>query len=301
MINLLTVLLLAPVQADDSVKTCLVQVHPAPGKDAAPPLRRSAGQQRAIVLIHGYRVLWRDALVPEASLQSWQQSGSILVRALSKEGDVFSFAYGQNAGVDVVAGSAALRDSIRRVRALGYSEVVLVGHSAGGLVVRQFVEDCPDAGVTRVVQVSAPNLGSDWSKQAVVLPKSQRPFVLSLSEQARRERAGKAKGIPAKVQFVCIVGVGLGSGDGLLSVSCQWPDELQRQGVPAVPLKTVHLMAVRTKVGADVIARAVREKQPRWNETKVREMRDSFARGHKTASSRPMSESGSSSTTKASP
>ena len=49
---------------------------------------------------------------------------------------------------DRIAGSAALADNIRRVRQLGYKEIILLGHSAGGVIVRQFVEDHPDAGVT---------------------------------------------------------------------------------------------------------------------------------------------------------
>src|SRR6266481_2076616 len=51
--------------------------------------------------------------------------------------DVFALAYSQEVGVERVAETPVLRQAVSKLKALGYREVVLVGHSAGGLVARQ--------------------------------------------------------------------------------------------------------------------------------------------------------------------
>src|SRR5207244_2414497 len=121
--------------------------------------------------------------------------------------DVFAFAYSQDVPLETVADGPGLRDGVRRLKALGYREIVLVGHSAGGLVARQFVEDYPGAGVTKVVQVCAPNGGSAWAKARMAVRKKQEAFLASLTRKDRRlslhERAEKR--IPADVEFVCVV------------------------------------------------------------------------------------------------
>ncbi len=54
-------------------------------------------------------------------------------------------------------------------------------------------------------------------------------------------------------------------------VSCrsQWSEELQRQGVPAIPLATTHFLVMRTREGAEKIAELVRDRQVRWDAAKV--------------------------------
>ncbi|HZT82653.1 MAG TPA: hypothetical protein VFA26_20660, partial [Gemmataceae bacterium] len=206
---------------------------------------------------------------------SWVQPDGHLVKALLPDADVFAFGYAQTAPVTEVAAQPALPAAVRWLRSAGYREVVLVGFSAGGLVARQLVEDVPGLGVTKVVQVCAPNGGSSWAKVKTGLPAGQGPFVESLTKAARAKwhEARRDRRVPDGVQFVCVVGTGLGVGDGVVTTRSQWPEDLQRQGVPAVLLHTEHLRAVRTAEGAKVIALLVREELPRWDAQQVAAMR----------------------------
>jgi pimeloyl-ACP methyl ester carboxylesterase len=156
-------------------------------------------------------------------------------------------------------------EAISRLKWADYSEIVLVGHSAGGLVVRQFVEENPDAGVTKVVQVAAPNTGSGWAELVDAVRPLQKPFVDSLRKGVRaswEEKHGR-KPLPDHVQFVCIVGTGLGLGDGVVSAASQWPKDLQEQGVPAVVFRGDHGSVVFGRAGARLIAETVRQNFPR--------------------------------------
>jgi hypothetical protein len=277
-------LVVAPAVPD----TRFVQVAPVYREGAAS--QRSAAQWRAVVLLPGLRLHpFSSRNVTKAEWHSWQKPDSPLVKALAPDADVFAFAYSQDVPLETVADGPGLRDGVRRLRALGYREIVLVGHSAGGLVARQFVEDYADAGVTKVVQVCAPNGGSAWAKARVAVRKKQESFLASLSKKDRQlslhERA--AKRIPAAVEFVCVVarlhlpllsprekgehaGRGLlGAGDGIVSAVCQWTPELQEQGVPAVALSAGHSGVVHGQPGIGVIARLVREHVLRWDAATV--------------------------------
>jgi pimeloyl-ACP methyl ester carboxylesterase len=245
-----------------AVETKFVQVAPLPKMAAS--FERSPGQNRAVVLVHGLR--WREVLAKhmgQADFDRWQDPQSKLVQTVKNDADLFAFAYGQNVSVDQIAGSAALAEGIRRVRQLGYKEIILLGHSAGGIVARQFVEDHPDAGVTRVIQVGTPNGGSDWAKG---MPQ---PFIASLTRHERQACMQKRsdKKVPENVELVCVV-TGLGT-DGMVSCRCQWTEDLQKQGIPAVALHKNHHNAIASQAGADVVARLVRENQPRWDAAKV--------------------------------
>jgi len=243
------------------VETKFEQV--APEHETSATFARSPHQSRAVVLVHGLR--WRDGLAShKANFESWQRPDSTLVKTLKKDADVFAFAYGQNVVVDRIAELAELADNLRRVRQLGYKEMILVGHSAGGLIVRQIVEDHSDTGVTKVIQVSAPNGGSDLGKSF------QEPFIASLTKQERQacllKRADKK--IPAHVEFVCVVSGALGT-DLMVLCKCQWTEDLQQQGIPAFALHKNHHNAIASQAGADLIGQLVREKQPRWDPAKV--------------------------------
>jgi pimeloyl-ACP methyl ester carboxylesterase len=157
---------------------------------------------------------------------------------------------------------------------MGYKEVVVVGHSAGGLLARHLVEDCPDVGVTKVVQVCTPNGGSDWAKVQFARG-NQRRFMDSLTKEARQKSLWerKDKTIPKDVEFVCLVGTGLGDGDGVVARSCQWSEDLRKQGIPAVPVKVNHRDAMRTERGAEAIVEAIRGRQARWDADQVKEGR----------------------------
>jgi pimeloyl-ACP methyl ester carboxylesterase len=241
-------------------------VQVAPPIKAGDPLRRSADQHRAVILLHGLFIHpFSKTNVGRAVLHGWQKPDSVFVRRVAEEADVFSFAYSQTLPADEVAQRPDLAEYIAQVRKLGYHEIILLGHSAGGLIARVFVEDHPEAGVTKVIQVCTPNGGSGWATIQAVRA-NQLDFLDSLTKAARR-RAGKeraTRGIPPGVEFVCIVGTGTVTGDGLVQLRCQWPEDLQMQGIPAVALAATHWAAVRTNRGAELAARLVREHQPRW-------------------------------------
>jgi pimeloyl-ACP methyl ester carboxylesterase len=262
--------LLAP--AGPKVESKFEQVAPAPaGGEPA----RTPGRARAVVLIHGYRLHLHDRSVGRPEFRPWQRPGSALVQELAAGSDVFAFAYGQNACLADVVERGGLGRAVARLRKLGYREIVLVGHSAGGLIARQFVEDNPGCGVTKVVQVCAPNGGC--FSATLKVPHSQEAFVRCLTvkgrEQCLKERAGVS--VPDGVQFVCLVGQGVGKvgGDGVVSCRCQWPADLQKQGIPAVGVPVGHREAVRSAKGARALAELVRKEQPRWRPERVRKAR----------------------------
>jgi triacylglycerol esterase/lipase EstA (alpha/beta hydrolase family) len=257
--------------APPAVTSKFEQVAPVPPE--AETVARSKEQARAVVLIHGYRVYAKADDVSRAGFRDWQLPGSKLVRSLAPTADVFSYGYGQNASIDDIVASGGLADGVRLLRKAGYKEIILVGHSAGALIARQFVEDNPDAGVTKVVQVCPPNGGAKAAE--ISLFKSQRAFLDSLTPEGRQEclkgRAGKT--IPGGVQFVCILSNAAGDSDGLVRCDCQWTADLQMQCVPVVPIKVEHRQAPRNETGIEAITAAVRRDQPRWKPEHVREVK----------------------------
>jgi pimeloyl-ACP methyl ester carboxylesterase len=261
-----------------SVDTKLVQLHPGPHEAA--PFERTAGSSRAVVLIHGLQLhAVRGAQVRRASLQSWQRPDGELVRVLGRDSDVFGFAYAQNVSVDAVARSLGLRRAVEQLHDLGYRDIVLVGHSAGGLVARQFVEDFPDEPVAKVIQVGTPNGGSAWAKSHLTLCREQEAFLGSLTKQARQKALDSraAKRVPEHVQFVCVVTVGQALGDWIVACRSQWTEDLQEQGIPAVPVRRNHFSSVRTRETAKLLGELIRDEQPRWDAARVgRTRRDLF-------------------------
>jgi pimeloyl-ACP methyl ester carboxylesterase len=254
--------------ASPALETQFVQVAPARQE------RRwwsTPGQTRAVVLIHGLYVHpFSKTNVMRAHLHSWQKTDCLLVKRLATEADVFAFSYAQTVTADEIAECPDLETQVRRLRQEGYREIILVGHSAGGVIARQFVEDHPHCGVTKVIQVCAPNGGSGWAKWQTVRS-NQIDFLDSLSKPARRRslRARADKQIPAHIEFACIVGTGAIVGDGLVSNRSQYPPGLQSQGIPAYPFNSTHWMALRSQKGVELVVRLVREPQPRWDAPRV--------------------------------
>ena len=134
-------------------------MHPAPGYYGVFPATASSGTTRAVdvVLVHGL-----------------DEPGSIwddLVPALSKAGFTsWEFRYPNDQGIDrsadlLAASWGALPDD---------RPMVLIGHSMGGLVIRDFVtrwrhatavpEVLAGPQVSRVILVGTPNQGSDWAR-----------------------------------------------------------------------------------------------------------------------------------------
>jgi pimeloyl-ACP methyl ester carboxylesterase len=259
-------LLFAP---EPGVDTKFVQV--APAMKTVTPVR-SPGQTRAVVLIHGFRPHPISGANPlRADISGWEEPNSALVKALARESDVFAFGYAQHLPVEEVTRSPALGWHVAALRQAGYTEVVLIGYSAGALLARYHVEDHPGDGVTKVIQVCPPNGGTNWGKFTAGVRQTQEPFLLSLTKESRqaamRDRAGKR--LPPTLEFVCVVGVLGRAGDGLVRFDCQWPRDLQQQGVPAVLLHTAHISAMHSKAVAAKLAELAREPQPRWTAAQV--------------------------------
>jgi pimeloyl-ACP methyl ester carboxylesterase len=237
--------------------------------------KRTPDQRRAVVLMHGYHFHVWDKNVGKAVLRPWQTADANLCKELGKSADVFVFGYGQNATIDGIVKDTKLAQNVAQLRKLGYTEIVLVGHSAGGLIARHFVEDFPDAGVTRVVQICAPNGGSPFAKTPA--PKSQQAFLACLTEKGREqcliERATKQ--IPAKIDFVCVIArreIGADT-DGLVPCRSQWTADLQKQGVPAVCVTIDHHQIVRDGKAATTLADVICSPQPRWSSDRVERAR----------------------------
>lgn len=227
---------------------------------------RTPGQARAVLLIHGLQLHpFSKENVARPLLRDWQKPRGKLPRALVPYADVYAFAYAQDAAVDLVVNGSRLLDDVRYLRRLGYREIVLIGHSAGGVIARQFVEDHPAEGVTKVIQVCTPNGGSTWAKWAAAR-KNQRIFLYSLTKEVRREilELRRDKRLPEDVEFACVVGTGAGEGDGVVRRDCQWTEDLIRQGVPAYTLGTTHPQAMRTARSIALIVDLVRYPAPRW-------------------------------------
>ncbi len=270
---LLTVLLALPPAAAPAAKVDTLFEKVAPAKPAS---GRTPGQGRAVVLIHGLGLhpLARER-AGRAALRSWQKPEGVLVKELARHADVYALSYGQVVAVDKVCEAIHLADRVRELRKAGYRDVVLVGHSAGGLIARQLVEDHPSLGVTKVIQVCSPNTGSGLAAIRAARD-AQVAFLISLGKAARTTFLARRSDlrIPAAVQFACVVGVTVPlGGDGIVSTASQWSEDLQKQGIPAYLLRATHRDAVRSARAAELIARLVREAQPRWKADQVTQAR----------------------------
>lgn len=261
-----------PAPAPAAVATELWQIAPdGGGKPWAAPAERLE-KTRAVVLIPGlfvHTLQPMKATVPDR--RRWEQPKSELVKALAPDFDVFAFGYSQTDTVEAVAQSSGLRDAVADLRGAGYKDIVLIGHSAGGLVARQFVEANPNAGVTKVIAVASPFAGVDVANARLGVPKVQEAFVKSLAPDARAEAAKGACTPPGNgVPLACVVcKLKLVDTDGLVPTRSQWPDDLQKSGVPVVQSATSHFTAMTNPAAVKAIADLAREKLARWSPDEV--------------------------------
>jgi pimeloyl-ACP methyl ester carboxylesterase len=257
---------------------------PTVSKEVGPEVRAelTAGnvgkktKPNAVLLVQGlYLRLLRPEKVAEAELQDWQRPRADLVKELASDFDVYSFGYAQTAPLDVVASTEGMRQRVAALKAAGYEKIVLVGHSAGGVIARQFVERYPTAGVTKIIQVACPNEGAVFASIGIGLPKPQVGFIKSLIPETRRE-ACKActTPVPKDVEFAVVVcKYKRYQGDTIVDVTSQWPDDLQKMGVPAVLVSASHNAAVKDAATIAEIGALARGKLTRWNEGEVAEAR----------------------------
>ncbi len=234
-------------------------------------------RDRAVVLIHGLLPhVWHPERAAKPEAHDWQVKDGKVVKGLADDADVYGFSYAQTRSVDEVVFSRGLRDGLAAVKAAGYKEVVLVGHSAGGLVSRRFVELFPDSGVTKVIAVSSPFGGSGWAKMpGFTLPKTQVPFIQSLSPEAREAcQKDRTTKLPADVEFgVVLCKVSRGDHDTVVGLKSQWPDDLQKQGVPVVLAQCNHMEAMLCEPVAREVATLVNGKVKRWTDDDVAKAR----------------------------
>lgn len=227
----------------------------------------------AVVLIHGLMVHpFRPDLAEWADPHSWQKPTGEIVKSLAADADVFGFSYAQTVSVDSVAISKGFRDGISALKAAGYKQVVLVGHSAGGIISRRFVELYPDAGVTKVLCIGCPHLGSDWAHLPdTILPRTQQRFIQSMQRDVRESLAKEwTTEMSPDVQFCSVLCKlpRLGN-DTVVSLTSQWPDQLQKQGVPAVLVACNHFDAMKSEKTAKAISELMKGKIVRWTPEQV--------------------------------
>jgi hypothetical protein len=222
-------------------------------------------KDRAVLLIPGLKLHpLRPSLVARPELHSWQEPNSDLVRTLSKDFDVFSFGYAQITTLDAVAQSPGLRDVVANIQKAGYKEIVLVGHSAGGVIARLFVESYPDSGVTKVITVAAPHTGSELANLKSGYPRIQAAFVQSLTRDARM--VAPPRKIDDKIEMACVVcKLKRVEGDGLVNLNSQWPEECRKLGIPAALVPGSHFEAMVGAAGVKTIGELAREKLIRWS------------------------------------
>ncbi len=229
-----------------------------------------AAKERAVVLIPGLKIHpLRPSVSTRPEMHSFQEPGSEIVRALSKEFDVYAWGYAQTVPMDVVAHSPGLRRAVQGLRDAGYKDIVLIGHSAGGVIARIFVQAYPDSGVTKLITVASPHAGAELADLIRAgYPKVQAPFIQSLATELRSDNLGGK--IPDKLEMVCVVcKLKRLDFDGLVTVSTQWPENCQEAGVPAVLLQVIHWDAMHNPQSTKMISDLARIKLTRWNAAEV--------------------------------
>lgn len=237
------------------------------------PIELRPTKDRAVLLLHGLLLHpIRQEKAGRPVMHDWQQPKADLVQTLRRDFDVYSFGYAQTVPVDAVSLADGLRTGVGRLKAAGYTDVVLIGHSAGGLIARQFVERFPDAGVSKVIQVGSPNTGSELARIGVGLPKPQVPFIKSLAPKSRLEAVPRL--LPDGVEACCVVcKVARLSSDAMVGLESQWPADLQKQGVPAALVQVTHFDAMKAPHAVKTIAELAREPLARWTPEQVEQGR----------------------------
>jgi pimeloyl-ACP methyl ester carboxylesterase len=140
----------------------------------------------------------------------------------------------------------------------------MIGHSAGGVISRLFIESYPDSGVTKVIAVSAPHTGSELAHLKGGYPKVQATFVQSLAPEARIQAPPRK--IDDKIEMACMIcKLKRVDGDGLVNLNSQWPEECRKLGIPAVLVPGSHLEAMIGPAGVKAIGELAREKLVRWS------------------------------------
>jgi hypothetical protein len=259
-----------------TVPTVIWQVAPEARQAGSSSFQKT--RDRAVLLVPGMSLHpLKPALTTQPEFHTWQVPNCDLVCTLAKDADVYSFAFAQTTSLDCIAQSQRLRDSVAAIRNLGYREIVLIGHSAGGLIGRLFVEANPDSGITKLIMVSTPHSGSERANLNSGYPKSQAAFIKSLAPEARL--AVPPLPLDDKLEVVSVVSkLKRTQGDGLVKIQSQWPEQYRQQGVPAVLVTGSHTEPMVSPEGVKAIGELARERLTRWLPEEVEMARRSLFR-----------------------
>lgn len=254
-----------------NLPTDLWQLAPD-GRGRAGWLNTPRTKDRAVLLIPGLKIHpLRPGRCARPEQHGWQVATSDLVRTLAPDFDVFAFGYAQTAPLEAVVNAPGLRDTVGHLKKAGYHEIVLVGHSAGGVIARLFAAAYPDAGVTKVITVASPHTGAEAANLQIGYPRAQAPFIQSLAPSVRA--AAKVAIIPKPddaVQMACVIcKLRRLDSDGLVQLASQWPEDCRAYGVPAVVVAISHWDAMLSPASAKVIGELAREKLTRWTGEEV--------------------------------
>lgn len=226
---------------------------------------------KAVLCIPG---LYPHPLRPEKAtlpeMHPWFEPKAPLLAALAGEFDVYAFGYAQTVPIDLVADCNGLRNAVERLRKAGYAEIVLVGHSAGGLVAHHFAERNPKSGVTKVIPVSAPYTGSDLADITLPLPRTQVSYIKSLAPQPRKDAIAAIKAFPKDIEICCVLcKVSRLPNDIMVGLDSQWPEEVRKQGIPATLVAVNHFEAIKAPQGVTMVADLAKAKLVRWEQADI--------------------------------
>jgi pimeloyl-ACP methyl ester carboxylesterase len=258
-----SVLMLTPIT---DLPTVFWGISPEVKSSDIPALKKK--NDKAVVFIHG---LLPHVFHPERATQpevhDWQVSSGLLAKQLADDYDIFGFSYAQSQSVDSITLCRGLRTGINAIEAAQYKEIVLIGHSAGAIIARQFAEFFPEDGITKIICISGPHLGSGWAKlPTFTLPKTQVAFINSLLPDVRtalhKERAIK---LPKDLEACCVLSKwNRTDHDTIVNLRSQWPTDLQDQGIPAVLASCNHFDVMTNEAAVKSITELVRGKIVRW-------------------------------------
>ncbi len=223
---------------------------------------------KAVLCIPG---LYPHPLRPERAtkpeMHPWFEPKAPLLAALAPDFDVYAFGYAQTLPVDSVASSNGMRETIAKLKTAGYREIVLVGHSAGGIVAHQFAVRFPDSGVTKVIPVAAPYSGSDLAELNVGLPWTQVSYIKSLAPQPRQATLKEDKAFPKTIEYCAMLcKVSRLPNDIMVNLESQWPPEVRQQGLPAALVNANHFEVLKSTIGVSTTVDLASSKLIRWSE-----------------------------------
>jgi len=238
-------------------------VPPVEGELRTPQVTKT----KAVLCIPGlYPHPFRPTRATKPESHPWFESRAPLLAALAADFDVYAIGYAQTVPVDCVANCTGFKTTIQSLRDAGYTELILVGHSAGGLIAHQFIERNPKSGVTKLIPVAVPYSGSELAEINIGVPRTQASYIRSLAPTPRQDVLRAAANFPSSVEYCAVVcKVTKLPNDILVGVESQWPAELRAQGLPATLVNANHFEILKSPQGVSTVVDLAKSKLVRWN------------------------------------